>query len=145
VCHGRGRGARPQDSLVVEVDKDAGQGHRCAGYRAATAHPPLQSRVQRPGELDPATFGNAKLPIKSFTPEETREIVFKTMLDSEVDHTIQLDSNGTADYRSVVGFFARQLAEGPAPGRRLRPALPEGQGVHARSPVHQPRSTWKIR
>jgi type III restriction enzyme len=31
------------------------------------------------------------------------------MLDSEVDHTIQLDSNGSADYRSVVGFFARQL------------------------------------
>ena len=60
-------------------------------------------------ELDPATFGNAKLPIKSFTPEETREIVFKTLLNSEVDHTIQLDSNGAADYRSVVGFFARQL------------------------------------
>ena len=31
------------------------------------------------------------------------------MLDSEVDHTIQLDSNGSADYRSAVGFFARQL------------------------------------
>ena len=31
------------------------------------------------------------------------------MLDAEVDHTIQLDSSGTADYRSVVGFFARQL------------------------------------
>src|ERR1019366_9862261 len=60
-------------------------------------------------ELDPASFGNHKLPVKAFTPEETREIVFKTMLDSEVDHTIQLDSNGTADYRSVVGFFARQL------------------------------------
>ena len=31
------------------------------------------------------------------------------MLDSEVDHTIQLDSTGPADYRSVVAFFARQL------------------------------------
>jgi type III restriction enzyme len=61
------------------------------------------------GELDPASFGNTKLPIKAFTPEETREIVFKTMLESEVDHIIQLDNTGTADYRSVVGFFARQL------------------------------------
>ena len=60
-------------------------------------------------ELDPASFGNPKLPIKAFTPEETREIVFKTMLDAEVDHTIQLDGSGPADYRSVVGFFARQL------------------------------------
>jgi type III restriction enzyme len=59
--------------------------------------------------LDPAKFGNAKLPLKPFTPEQTREIVFKTMLDAAVHHTIQLDGAGPADYRSVVGFFARQL------------------------------------
>ena len=59
--------------------------------------------------LDPASFGNPKLPLKPFTPEETREIVFKTMLDAEIHHTIQLDGAGPADYRSVVGFFARQL------------------------------------
>ena len=61
------------------------------------------------GALDPANFGNPKLPLKPFTPEETREIVFKTMLDAEVHHTIQLEGAGPADYRSVVGFFARQL------------------------------------
>ena len=49
------------------------------------------------------------MPIKPFTPEETREIVFKTMLDAEVDHSIQLDTIGVADFRSVVAFFARQL------------------------------------
>ena len=59
--------------------------------------------------LDPAGFGNARLPLKPFTPEETREIVFKTMLEGEVHHTIQLDGAGPADYRSVIGFFARQL------------------------------------
>jgi type III restriction enzyme len=31
------------------------------------------------------------------------------MLDAEVHHTISLDGTGVADYRSVVGFFARQL------------------------------------
>ena len=59
--------------------------------------------------LDPARFGNPLLPLKPFTPEETREIVFKTMLDAEVHHIIQLDGTGPADYRSVVAFFARQL------------------------------------
>jgi type III restriction enzyme len=59
--------------------------------------------------LDPAQLGNRKLPVKPFTPEETREIVFKTMLDSEVDHVTHLDGTGPADFRSVVGFFARQL------------------------------------
>jgi len=59
--------------------------------------------------LDPAQLGNTRLPLKPFTPEQTREIVFKTMLDAKVHHTIQLDGAGPADYRSVVGFFARQL------------------------------------
>lgn len=49
------------------------------------------------------------MPVKPFSPEETREIVFKTMLDSEIHHTIHLDGAGPADYRSVVAFFARQL------------------------------------
>src|ERR1039458_2573773 len=31
------------------------------------------------------------------------------MLDAEVHHTVKLDGMGVADYRSVVGFFARQL------------------------------------
>ena len=47
--------------------------------------------------------------MKAFTPEQTREIVFKTMLEAEIDHTVLLDGSGPADYRSVVAFFARQL------------------------------------
>jgi type III restriction enzyme len=31
------------------------------------------------------------------------------MLEAEIDHTVLLDGNGPADYRSVVAFFARQL------------------------------------
>ena len=31
------------------------------------------------------------------------------MLEGEQHHTILLDTDGIADYRSVVGFFARQL------------------------------------
>ena len=59
--------------------------------------------------LDPAAFGNPRLPVKPFSLEETREIVFKTMLDDEIHHTVVLDGSGPADYRSVVAFFARQL------------------------------------
>jgi type III restriction enzyme len=59
--------------------------------------------------LDPAALGNRRLPVKAFTPEETREIVFKLMLDEEVHHTVTLDGAGPVDYRSVVAFFARQL------------------------------------
>ena len=75
--------------------------------------PRLTRRYQREFKnlhaLDPSKFGNQLLRLKPFTEEETREIVFKTMLDAEIHHTVTLDGLGTADYRSVVGFFARQL------------------------------------
>jgi type III restriction enzyme len=103
-------GTQRQDSLVIEVDKEVAEKDIDA---LDIALPRLTRRFNREfkdlSELDPAAFGNTKLPIKPFTPEQTREIVFKTMLDSEVDHTITLDNTGTADFRSVVGFFAKQL------------------------------------
>ncbi len=99
-----------KDSLIVEVDtQDTDKNLDALDIEL----PRLTRRFNREFKdlesLDPAKFGNSKLPLKPFTPEQTREIVFKTMLDAEVHHTIQLDGAGPADYRSVVGFFARQL------------------------------------
>ena len=99
-----------QDSLIVEVDmenRDKDLEHLDIPL------PKLTRRYHRDFKdldaLDLAALGNTPMPLKPFTPEETREIVFKTMLDSEIHHTIHLDEAGPADYRSVVAFFARQL------------------------------------
>ncbi len=105
-----GGGGGREDSLIVEVDSQNKQKDVDA---LDIAIPKLSRRFNREYKeldaLDPAKLGNPKLPLKPFTPEETREIVFKTMLDAEIHHTIQLDGAGPADYRSVIGFFARQL------------------------------------
>lgn len=105
-----GPGAGRKDSLIVEVDTQDAEKDIAA---LDIVLPRLTRRFNREYKdldaIDPANFGNKKLPLKAFTPEQTREIVFKTMLDAEVHHTIQLDGTGPADYRSVVGFFARQL------------------------------------
>jgi len=99
-----------QDSLIVEVDSENPDKNLDA---LDIPLPKLTRRFRRDFKdldaLDPAALGNKRLPLKPFTPEETREIVFKTILDAEVHHTIQLDGSGPADYRSVVAFFARQL------------------------------------
>ncbi len=105
-----GPGTGRKDSLIVEVDtQDADKDLDALDIEL----PRLTRRFNREYKdldaIDPANFGNTKLPLKPFTPEQMREIVFKTMLDAEVHHTIQLDGAGPADYRSVVGFFARQL------------------------------------
>jgi len=105
-----GGGAPRHESLIVEVDTENEEKDVDA---LDIPLPKLTRRYQREFKnleaLDPSTFGNQLVPLKPFTPEETREIVFKTMLDSEIHHTIQLDGTSPADYRSVVAFFARQL------------------------------------
>jgi type III restriction enzyme len=105
-----GGGASRHDSLVVEVDTENPDKNL---DQLDISLPRLTRRFHREFKdldaLDPAALGNPRLPLKPFTPEQTREIVFKTMLDDEIHHTIQLDSSGPADYRSVVAFFTRQL------------------------------------
>ena len=105
-----GGGSARHESLIVEVDAENKDKNLDA---LDIPLPKLSRRYQREFKnleaLDPANFRNQALPLKPFTPEETREIVFKTMLDAEVHHIIQLDGAGPADYRSVVAFFTRQL------------------------------------
>lgn len=105
-----GQGTQRHESLVVEVDTENKEKDL---DKLDIPLPRLTRRFNRDFKhleaLDPSKFGNQVLPLKPFTEEETREIVFKTMLDAEIHHTITLDGAGPADYRSVVAFFARQL------------------------------------
>lgn len=105
-----GEGVARKDSLVVEVDTDNPHKNIAA---LDIALPRLTRRYQREyrdlSMLEPAGFYITPLPLKPFTAEETREIIFKTMLDDAEHHSIELDAGGPVDYRSVVAFFARQL------------------------------------
>jgi type III restriction enzyme len=105
-----GAGTARKESVLVEVDNENVDKDIDA---LDIQLPKLSRRFQREfkdlGALDPAALGNQRLALKPFTEEETREIIFKRMLDSEIDHTVMLDEAGQADYRSVVAFFARQL------------------------------------
>ncbi len=103
-------GRERQDSIVVEVETESPDKNI---DELDITVPRLTRRYNREfkdlSELAPEHFGNTKLSLKPFTPEQTREIVFKTMLEGELDHTVHLDGTGPGDYRSVVAFFARQL------------------------------------
>ncbi len=105
-----GTGTGRQDSLVVEVD--TANSEKNIGELDIEL-PKLARRFSREftelEALAPANFGNRKLPVKPFTPEETRDIIFKSMLDGEIDHITHLEGTGPADFRSVIGFFTRQL------------------------------------
>jgi type III restriction enzyme len=44
-----------------------------------------------------------------FSEEQQREIVFKEITTGEITHTTILDIAGVADFRSVIGYFARVI------------------------------------
>ena len=105
-----GPGTGGRDALVIEVDAE----NPIKDIEALDIPiPRLTRRYNREYKdldaLDPGALGNTRLLVKPFTLAETREIVFKLMLDEEIHHTLTLDSAGPADYRSVVAFFARQV------------------------------------
>ena len=57
---------------------------------------------------DGAPSEDGTFPERLLTPEETREIVFKTMLDAEVDHTIQLDTTGLEGLENLRDKLAKR-------------------------------------
>lgn len=94
----RGKG---KDQLIVEVDGD----DEAKDLEALDiAIPQLSRRYDREfrnlADLDISTFTNKRLPLKPFTPEETREIIFNTMLEGEFHHSLTLDDIGKARLRT---------------------------------------------
>lgn len=92
---------RRPDSLVIEADADKDV------EVLDIAIPRLGRRFARDfralDELDTNKLTSPGLRLRSCSPEETREIVFKTMLDAEAHHTVRFDGSGPPDYRAV-GF-----------------------------------------
>jgi type III restriction enzyme len=105
-----GPGGAPAESLVVEVDASNPDKDLDA---LDIAIPKLERRYDREYkdlvDLDSSKIQAKPLPLQAFTPDEVREIVFKTMLDDQVHHTVELDTSGIADWRPVIAFFTRQL------------------------------------
>ncbi len=63
-------------------------------------------------DLDVRARPYQRVAYRQFSEEEQREIVFKDVTTGEITHTTILDTAGIADYRSVIGYFARTHHEG---------------------------------
>ena len=105
-----GEGTAPKTPLVVEID---GENEKKDLDTLDIEIPVLTPRVYREyrnlNNLDLAALSHQRVAYLQFSEEEQREIVFKDITTGEVTHTTILDTAGIADYRSVVGYFARTL------------------------------------
>jgi len=105
-----GEGTGPKTPLVVEIDTD---NEKKDLDTLDIEIPVLTPRVYREyknlNDLDVSVLGHQPVMYQQFSEEEQREIVFRDITTGEVTHTTILDTAGIADYRSVIGFFARTV------------------------------------
>ena len=105
-----GADAASNTPLVVEVDDE---NTKKDIDKLDIEIPVLTPRVYREyknlAELDSSAMQFQTIAYQQFSEEEQREIIFKDITTNEVTHTTVLDSAGVADYRSVIGYFARTI------------------------------------
>lgn len=105
-----GGGSGAKTPLVVEVDNQNPDKDIDA---LDIELPVLTARIYREyknlADLDPASFGHAKIEYKQFSEDEQREIIFRDITTGEISHKTVLDTAGIADYRSVLGWFTKTI------------------------------------
>ncbi|MGE5604918.1 MAG: DEAD/DEAH box helicase family protein [Bacteroidota bacterium] len=105
-----GEGTGPKTPLIIEIDNE---NKKKDIDKLDIEIPILSPRIYREyknlEELNPAAFGNSKIPYKQFSDAEMREIVFKDITTGEINHTTILDSSAVTDYRSVIGYFTQVI------------------------------------
>lgn len=96
--------------MVIEVDRD----NKSKDLdKLDIVLPRLTARIEREyknlGLLDPESFTNKRLAIKTFSERERREIIFNDLDTGERSHITQMDSEFSPTYQNVIGFFARTI------------------------------------
>lgn len=105
-----GEGAAPKAPLVIEVDnenikKDIDK----LDIQIPVLTPRIYREYKNLSELEFGKFKHHKLPVKQFSEEEKREIIFKDITTGAITHKTELDSNFVANYQSVIGYFTQVI------------------------------------
>jgi type III restriction enzyme len=105
-----GEGTKPKTPLVVEVDEEnSNKDLEELDIEIPVLSPRVYREYKNLADLDLKALPFSAVIYQQFSEEEQREIVFKDITNGEVTHTTVLDSAGIADYRSVIGYFARTV------------------------------------
>ena len=103
-----GENTAPKTPLVIEVDRENERKDLDAlDIEIPVLSPRVYREYARLDDLDVATMERRTVKYRRFDEEERREIVFRDVATGAVAHTTILDAVGVADWRSVIGYFAR--------------------------------------
>ncbi len=105
-----GEGTGPKAPLVVEVDREnVKKDIEKLDIEIPVLTPRIYREYKNLSDLDVSKFSHKKLPIKEFTDQEKREIVFRDITSGDITHKTELDSNFVPNYQSVIGYFTQVI------------------------------------
>ena len=102
-----GESAKPKMSLVVEVDRE--KDVEALDIEIPKLTPRIYREYKNLTDLDIGKVGFKKIAYRQFSEGKQREIVFRDITTGEVTHTTMIGNAGVADYRNVIGYFARTV------------------------------------
>jgi len=107
-----GSDTKPKTSIVIEIEKDnPNKDLDALDIEIPILTPRIYREYKNLADLDVSTFGHNTVTYQNFSEEEQRKIVFTDITTNTVTHTTVLDTTGIADYRNVVGYFAKTIIE----------------------------------
>ena len=106
-----GPGSAPAGPMVIEVDHaDPEKDIDALDIELPRLKPRIERQLKDFEALDVAAFPASRLPLKTYSAEQQRELTFiDPIVTGEVSHTLNLDAGGAPDWRHVVGWFAQTI------------------------------------
>lgn len=105
-----GGASKPKTPLVIEVDRDDPKKKiEALDIEVPVLSPRIVRDFRNVSELDVARMETPHLSVRSYGPEELREIVFRDIATGEVSHRTIFDGAGATDGSSVIGYFTHMV------------------------------------
>jgi len=105
-----GPGSTPKGPLVIEIDQENKKKDiEKLDIELPVMSPRIYREYKNLEQLDLDKLPKPNLPIKIFSEDEQREIVFKDIDTEAFSHTTILDLAFTPTHQSAVGFFAKTI------------------------------------
>ena len=107
-----GSDANPAGPMVIEIDRaNPDKDIEALDIELPKLKPRIERQFYRFEEIDDEALPTPRVPLRIFTADEQREIVFRDIHTDEISHVTRLDAGAVADWRNVVGWFAKAIKD----------------------------------
>jgi type III restriction enzyme len=105
-----GQGSAPKAPMIVEIEREnMTKDIAKLEIEIPVMTPRIYREYKNLSDLDVSSFEHRKVPHKTFSEAEQREIRFEDVVSGQESHAIQFDEGGVTDGRSAPRYFTQTI------------------------------------